>query len=56
VLYKTTRGYYPDGERCIVWDDATLGIAWPLAELEGIAPEVSGKDARGARFEDADLP
>jgi dTDP-4-dehydrorhamnose 3,5-epimerase-like enzyme len=39
-----------------VWNDATLGNAWPLAELEGIAPEVSGKDARGARFADAELP
>jgi dTDP-4-dehydrorhamnose 3,5-epimerase len=56
VLYKTTRGYYPAGERCIVWNDATLGIEWPLAELEGTEPAVSGKDAKGARFVDAELP
>jgi dTDP-4-dehydrorhamnose 3,5-epimerase len=56
VLYKTTRGYHPAGERCILWNDATLGIAWPLSELEGAEPAVSGKDAKGAPFVQADLP
>ena len=56
VLYKTTRSYYPEGERCIVWDDPALNIAWPLAELEGVLPSVSGKDAKGSRFADAELP
>jgi dTDP-4-dehydrorhamnose 3,5-epimerase len=55
VLYKTTRGYYPAGERCIVWDDPTLAITWPLELLEG-EPVVSGKDALGARLEAAELP
>jgi len=54
VLYKTTRFYYPQGERCIRWDDPALGIAWPL---EGIgAPQVSAKDAVGALLADAELP
>jgi dTDP-4-dehydrorhamnose 3,5-epimerase len=53
VLYKTTRGYHPAGERCIVWNDPTLGIAWPL---EGLVPAVSGKDALGAVFTEAELP
>ena len=56
VLYKTTRGYYPAGERCIVWDDPTLAIAWPLEKLGGIAPAVSGKDSVGALFAEAELP
>jgi dTDP-4-dehydrorhamnose 3,5-epimerase len=56
VLYKTTRGYYPAGERCIVWDDPTLGIEWPLEKLGGVKPAVSGKDAVGARFSEAELP
>jgi dTDP-4-dehydrorhamnose 3,5-epimerase len=56
VLYKTTRGYYPAGERCIVWDDPTLAIAWPLEELGGETPMVSGKDAQGSLFAEADLP
>src|SRR5580698_3721552 len=36
VLYKTTRGYYPAGERCIVWNDPALGINWPLEGLEPV--------------------
>jgi dTDP-4-dehydrorhamnose 3,5-epimerase len=53
VLYKTTRGYYPQGERCIRWDDPTLKIEWPLGD---IVPAVSGKDAVGALFNEAELP
>ena len=53
VLYKTTNGYYPAGERCIRWDDPTLNIAWPLA---GITPSVSGKDAVGKLFTEAEKP
>jgi len=56
VLYKTTRGYYPAGERCIRWDDPTLGIEWPLDKLGGLTPSVSGKDAQGALFAEAELP
>ena len=56
VLYKTTRGYFPAGERCIVWNDPTLAIAWPLDELGGLAPGVSAKDALGAAFTEAELP
>ena len=56
VLYKTTRGYYPQGERCIRWDDPTLKIEWPLEKLGGITPAVSGKDAVGALFAEAELP
>src|ERR1700761_4768833 len=33
VLYKTTRGYYPPGERTILWNDPNLAIAWPLDDL-----------------------
>jgi dTDP-4-dehydrorhamnose 3,5-epimerase len=53
VLYKTTDLYYPAGERCIKWDDATLGVEWPL---DGMTPSVSGKDAVGRAFVEADLP
>ncbi len=54
VLYKTTDGYYPEGERCIHWNDPTLAIAWPLAEIGD--PTVSAKDMRGTPFRHADLP
>jgi dTDP-4-dehydrorhamnose 3,5-epimerase len=53
VLYKTTRGYFPTGERCILWNDPSLAIDWPL---DDIAPVVSGKDAQGSTFAAAELP
>jgi dTDP-4-dehydrorhamnose 3,5-epimerase len=53
VLYKTTDLYHPAGERCIVWNDPRLGIAWPL---EGMMPSVSSKDVIGALFDEAELP
>jgi dTDP-4-dehydrorhamnose 3,5-epimerase len=54
VLYKTTGFYYPAGERCIRWNDPTLAITWPL---DGIpTPSVSGKDAAGSLFTEAELP
>ncbi len=56
VLYKTTREYYPAGERCIVWNDPALGIAWPLELLSGMQPVVSAKDALGMRMSEAELP
>ncbi len=56
VLYKTTNLYHPPGERCILWNDSTLDIQWPLKALGGIAPAVSGKDAKGSTFLEAELP
>ncbi|MDE1154393.1 MAG: dTDP-4-dehydrorhamnose 3,5-epimerase [Acidobacteriaceae bacterium] len=53
VMYKTTRGYHPAGERSILWNDPTLAIDWPL---EGLEPSISGKDALGQLFKEAELP
>jgi dTDP-4-dehydrorhamnose 3,5-epimerase len=53
VLYKTTQFYEPASERCILWNDPALGIAWPL---EGMTPVVSTKDAAGVVFAAAELP
>ena len=39
-LYKTTDYYAPQHERCIRWDDTTIGIDWPIAQQ----PILSGKD------------
>jgi dTDP-4-dehydrorhamnose 3,5-epimerase len=50
-LYKTTDYYAPQHERCIAWDDPAIGIEWPLAGT----PIVSGKDAKGARLQDAEV-
>jgi dTDP-4-dehydrorhamnose 3,5-epimerase len=42
-LYKTTDYYAPSCERCILWNDPTLAIEWPLTE----PPVISPKDAQG---------
>jgi len=52
VHYKTTEYWHPEHERCIRWDDADLGIAWPA---RGAPPTVSAKDASGTSFRDAAL-
>ncbi len=44
VIYKTTEYWHPEDEKCILWSDPDLGIAWPLS---GSAPLVSAKDAAG---------
>ena len=56
VLYKTTRGYYPPGERSILWNDPDLAVPWPLHQLDGAEPSISAKDARGVLLRDAELP
>jgi dTDP-4-dehydrorhamnose 3,5-epimerase len=42
-LYKTTDFYAPEFERTILWNDAALGIEWPLAG----EPILAEKDRRG---------
>jgi dTDP-4-dehydrorhamnose 3,5-epimerase len=43
VAYKTTDYYAPEHERSLLWNDAALGIPWPLDE----APLLSAKDSAG---------
>jgi dTDP-4-dehydrorhamnose 3,5-epimerase len=50
VLYKTTAFYSPAHERCIRWDDPTLGIQWLTDKCQ---PVISPKDASGALFSEA---
>lgn len=50
-LYKTTDYYAPEHERCIIWDDADIGIEWPL---DG-PPCLSVKDMRGGVLKEAEL-
>jgi dTDP-4-dehydrorhamnose 3,5-epimerase len=50
-LYKTTRYYAPQAERCVRWDDPTIGIDWPAL---GSAPVLSAKDAAAPWLADAD--
>jgi dTDP-4-dehydrorhamnose 3,5-epimerase len=48
-LYKTTDFYAPQYECSLKWDDASVGIEWPL---QG-APMLSAKDVNGLSFADA---
>lgn len=54
-VYKTTDYYVPQDERALAWDDGHVGIQWPLEELMGAAPTLSGKDAAAARWGTCDL-
>lgn len=53
-LYKTTDTWSPEHERCIIWDDPTLDIAWPLDVLNGAPPQLAAKDAAGKVLEQAE--
>jgi dTDP-4-dehydrorhamnose 3,5-epimerase len=46
VVYKTNNYYSPQHEKCIRWDEETLGVEWP----GGQKPLVSPKDELGERF------
>lgn len=46
LLYKTTDYYAPQHERCVIWNDPTLAVAWPLAG----PPILSLRDERGERL------
>lgn len=43
VVYKTTRYYAPASERCIIWNDAEIGIEWGQKG----EPRLSNKDRLG---------
>jgi dTDP-4-dehydrorhamnose 3,5-epimerase len=46
-LYKCTAFYEPAHEHSLLWNDPAVGIGWPL---EGIEPQLSGKDLAGRRL------
>ncbi len=50
-LYKTTDYWSPEHERCIIWNDPDLAIAWPLTAT----PQLSAKDMAGKPFKQAEL-
>ena len=43
-LYKTTDYWYPEHERCLLWNDPELAIHWPLGNT---APKLAAKDSAG---------
>lgn len=50
-LYKTTNYYYPKYEKTILWNDADLGIDWPLE----VPPILSPKDQAGQPFKSVEV-
>ncbi len=50
-LYKTTDYYSPQDERCVIWNDATIGIDWPK---DG-EPILSAKDLAGLPLSKAEV-
>lgn len=44
-VYKTTDYYAPQADACIIWNDPTLAIDWPLTD-----PALSAKDQVGTAF------
>lgn len=50
-LYKTTDFYAPECERCIAWDDPTIGIDWHYSEK----PLLSAKDQLGCCLAEAEV-
>ncbi len=52
VAYKLTDYYCPAGERTILWNDAALGIPWPIAADHAI---LSHKDRNGTPLSTAEV-
>lgn len=50
-LYKTTDYYAPAHERCIAWNDPSLGICWPIQA----APLLAAKDAQAPALASAEV-
>jgi dTDP-4-dehydrorhamnose 3,5-epimerase len=48
-LYKATDYYAPEHERCVIWNDPDIAIAWP----NDIAPILSAKDLKGLPLREA---
>lgn len=50
-LYKTTDYWAPEHERCVIWNDPTLSLPWPL---DG-EPALSAKDRLGVTLDRAEV-
>ncbi|MFZ6646300.1 dTDP-4-dehydrorhamnose 3,5-epimerase [Undibacterium sp. TJN25] len=50
-LYKTTDYWAPEHERCLMWNDPTVGVQWP----DNLAPILSAKDEQGKSLHEAEV-
>jgi len=53
VLYLCSTGYSPNREHGVNPLDPEIGIAWPLADLDGASPVLSQKDAAAPSLAEA---
>ena len=51
-LYKTTDYYAPEYERCIVWNDPSISVEWPIFVQN---PTLSAKDQKGSFLNEAEV-
>ncbi len=51
--YKCTDYYAPEHERCLLWNDRSVGIEWPIVDGTG-EPELSVKDQQGLPLANAE--
>lgn len=52
-FYKCTDFYAPEYERSIIWNDADLGIDWPIEDPQSLI--LSPKDKAGVAFKAAEV-
>lgn len=52
VTYKCTNAYRPEHDRNVRWDDADIGIAWPLSD--GAEPILADRDENAPRLADTE--
>jgi dTDP-4-dehydrorhamnose 3,5-epimerase len=52
-MYKCTDIYDPTSEQCIAWNDAAIGVQWPL--VSGVTTLLSAKDQKGLLLRDAQV-
>lgn len=52
TVYKCTEFYFPEHDRCLLWNDPEVAIAWPLAHHQ--PPTLSAKDAAGRPLRSAE--
>ncbi len=50
-LYKTTDYYHPQSEACLVWNDPSVAVQWPLPA--GTSPNMNAKDQNGLAWDRA---
>jgi dTDP-4-dehydrorhamnose 3,5-epimerase len=50
-IYKATDYYAPEHERCLIWNDSTVGINWPV----NMEPILSAKDRAGLPLRDVEV-